>query len=125
MTFVAADIYYPSMLQVAIEFSVRPTEIQWTVSSYFLGLALCQVTYVGYLHRFGFYRLFWVAMGLFLIASFGCSAAQSIWMLVLYRFLQGFGIGSGIILGRHLLERSLPAGHAMYWFPIIIAIDLI
>lgn len=87
----AIDMYLPAFQQLGKEFSVPPTTVSLTVSSYFIGMALGQVFYGPLLDRFGRKRPLLVGLGLFIITSLVCALAGNVNQLIAVRFLQALG----------------------------------
>ena len=87
----AIDMYLPAFPELAREFDVPTTTIALTLSSYFIGLALGQVAYGPLLDRFGRKKPLVVGLSLFVVASFGCTAAPNVNALVALRFIQALG----------------------------------
>jgi len=84
-------MYLPAFQQLGKEFSVPPTTVSLTVSSYFIGMALGQVFYGPLLDRFGRKRPLLVGLGLFIITSLVCALAGNVNQLIAVRFLQALG----------------------------------
>src|SRR5580692_5663955 len=87
----AIDMYLPAFKDLAAEFGVPSTTISLTLSSYFIGLALGQVVYGPLLDRFGRKRPLAIGLGLFVLASIGCTVAPGIHTLIALRFVQALG----------------------------------
>lgn len=87
----AIDMYLPAFAQLADAFSVPSTVISLTLSSYFIGLALGQVFYGPMLDRYGRKKPLYAGLGLFIVASAGCTLAPTIEALIALRFLQALG----------------------------------
>lgn len=85
------DMYLPAFPQAAQDFSVSPTVISLTISSYFIGLALGQIFYGPLLDRFGRKKPLYAGLGLFVLASVGCAMAPDIDRLIALRFIQALG----------------------------------
>lgn len=84
------------------------TEVQWVISAYTLALGIVSPL-AGFLaDRFGIKRMYIVSLGLFTLGSALCAIAPNVFLLVLFRVIQGVGGGSLIPLGTAQLFRAFP-----------------
>ncbi|WP_038358216.1 MFS transporter [Bosea sp. UNC402CLCol] len=82
--------------QIAAEFSVGMSELQWIIDAYSLGFATLLLTAGVAGDRFGSRRIFVTGLALFGCTSLGCGLASSAAMLIAARALQG--VGAALIL---------------------------
>lgn len=87
----SVDMYLPAFLEIAQDLGTTPAAISFSVSGYFIGLALGQLFYGPLLDRFGRKRPLYGGLSLFIVASFGCIAARSPGLFVAFRLLQALG----------------------------------
>lgn len=87
----AIDLYLPAFSEIGRTFHTTTARVSFTVASYFIGMALGQVLYGPLLDRFGRKRPLYAGLILFMLASGGCIAAESIEQLMLFRFVQALG----------------------------------
>ena len=87
----AIDLYLPAFSEIGLELGTNAASMALTLSSYFAGLTLGQVFYGPMLDRFGRKPPLYFGLAFFVFASFLCSQAQSIEMLILARFVQALG----------------------------------
>ncbi|MEZ4678581.1 MAG: MFS transporter [Caldilineaceae bacterium] len=95
------------------EFAAGVNESQWIISIYVLALGI-STPLSGFLgDRFGMKRTYVTGLGIFILGSFLCGIAPSLWLLIAARTLQGFGGGIALPLGTALLFSAFPqrAGH--------------
>jgi DHA1 family bicyclomycin/chloramphenicol resistance-like MFS transporter len=85
------DMYLPAFSQIAADFATTPARISFSVTSYFIGLAIGQMIYGPLLDRFGRKRPLYVGLIIFILTSIGCMQAQTTETLVALRFLQALG----------------------------------
>lgn len=75
------------------EFGSTQAIVSWTIAGYLLAFAAV-VPITGWaVDRFGTRRLFMGAVGVFTLASLLCTIAPNIWLLIIFRVLQGAGGG--------------------------------
>lgn len=83
-------------------------EVAWVATGYILASVIV-MPLNGYLTAyFGRKRFYAVALAVFTIASLLCGTATSIWQLVFYRVLQGFGGGALQPTAQAILFESFP-----------------
>lgn len=103
--------------------SASQDQIEWVLTSYIVAAAIMTPT-TGYLAaRFGFKRLFLVAVAGFVVASMLCGMAQSLAQIVLFRVLQGmFGAALVPLAQTTLMNINPPEkqGSAMALFGVAV-----
>ena len=85
------DMYLPAFSQIAEDFGTSPARISFSVTSYFIGLAIGQMIYGPLLDRFGRKKPLYVGLTIFIVTCIGCMQSQSTEMLVALRFVQALG----------------------------------
>jgi DHA1 family bicyclomycin/chloramphenicol resistance-like MFS transporter len=105
----STDLYLPSMTDIGRSLAASPAQVQFTLSSYLIGIGLGQILYGPVSDRHGRKRVLLAALGLYCVASFVCCVANSIEMLIAARFLQALG-GSGAIVLARAIVRDLYSG---------------
>jgi MFS transporter, DHA1 family, multidrug resistance protein len=85
------DMYLPAFPQIAHDLGTTQPEISFSVSGYFIGMALGQLFYGPLLDRFGRKRPLYAGLALFVLASIGCMTARSPDIFIAFRLLQAFG----------------------------------
>jgi EmrB/QacA subfamily drug resistance transporter len=90
------------------EFSAPLTSVKWTVIGYVLALAITMPVAAWLTGRFGIRRVYLFALGLFVLASACCGAAQNLPELVVTRFAQGAAGGLIGPVATAMLYRTYP-----------------
>lgn len=98
--------YVPSLPAITKIFHSNADTIQLTLSVFMLGLCISNVFYGPLSDRIGLKPPVMFGVGLSIFGSLCCFLAPSVGMLILGRFLQGFGIGCCNSVGRSL-DRDL------------------
>lgn len=88
------DIYLPTLPALANQFHVSDFLVQFSMSIWFIGVALPQLFFGLIADKFGCRPLILWGGILFLIGTFFCMTAFNIYVLLLGRFLQGIGVSS-------------------------------
>ncbi|MEM8914764.1 MAG: multidrug effflux MFS transporter [Pseudomonadota bacterium] len=99
----ALNIFVPSMPAVADEFGAPYSQIQISLSLFFMGLALGQVVYGPLSDRFGRRPILILGLSLFAVSSLLCMLAQTAEMLIIGRAAQGFAGCAGMVLSRAII----------------------
>jgi len=106
----AIDMYLPAFPAIAREYQVDVSGVQMSLMSFFLAVALCQSVYGPLSDRFGRKPPLYAGLGLFALASIGCSFAPNVETLIAFRFLQGVGSCAAMVIPRAII-RDLHTGH--------------
>ncbi|SEQ34965.1 MFS transporter, DHA1 family, bicyclomycin/chloramphenicol resistance protein [Faunimonas pinastri] len=103
------DMYLPSFPDIAKEFGVPVGEVQMSLVSYFVAIAIGQAFYGPLADMYGRKIPLFAGMLIFVLSSIGCSLASDIPMLVAMRFLQGIGSCASMVIPRAMV-RDLHTG---------------
>ncbi len=98
------DVYLPAFLQISQSFKVPASQVQLTLTFYFLGIVLGQIFYGPIIDRFGKKPPLIFGISLFIVTSFGCSFAQNIEQIIILRFLQAIGGCASIVISRAIVR---------------------
>ncbi len=114
------NVAVPKMMAV---FSVGTNEIQWIITAYTLVVgAIIPVT--GYLtERFGFKKVFLLALAIFTIGSLLCGLAWNNESMIIFRIIQAIGGGALMPVSQAMIFRLFPVekrGQAMGIFGLSI-----
>lgn len=87
------DFYLPAFSAIAKDMHTTTAKVSLSISSYFIGLAIGQISYGPVIDRFGRKRPLYFGMGGFILACFGCMTARSVDALIVLRFIQALAGG--------------------------------
>ena len=93
---------------IARSLGESPLRLNVAITCYLLSLAVFIPISGWTADRFGARRVFTGAIIVFTLGSIGCGFAQSLWMLVLSRIVQGMGGAMMVPVGRLVLLRTVP-----------------
>ena len=91
------DINLPALAATGATFGTDPSDVGLTMSAFMLSLAAAPLFYGPASDRFGRKPVVVFGIALFVAASIACAAAQSLFMLLICRFVQGVGAASTAI----------------------------
>ncbi len=100
----AIHIFVPALPMVAAAFGTTAGAAQMTLSAYVVGLALAQVVYGPIADCFGRRPVLIAGMVIYALAGATAFLAPTIEMLIVARFFEAIGGGSGLVLGRAMLR---------------------
>lgn len=103
------DMYLPSFPSLAGDLGVDIGQVQLTLGTFLVGLALGQAFYGPFSDRFGRKPPLYVGLCLYVAAAVGCALARSVESLMLWRFLQALGGCAGMVMARAVIRDRLEA----------------
>lgn len=116
------DMYLPAFPAIEQGLAAAPGTVQFTLSSFFIGLALGQLVYGPVSDRFGRRRPLMAGLALFSVASVGCALADSVAALAAWRFLQALGGCAGMVIVRAVVRDRCNARDAARAFSRLILV---
>src|SRR3954452_14880068 len=108
---ITTDMYLPAFPAVEASLGARAGAAQITLATWFIGLAIGQLTQGSLSDRFGRRRPLIVATAVYTLANAGCALAPDLTTLAVMRFISGFGGSAGMVIPRAIV-RDLTDGHA-------------
>ena len=98
------DMYLPGLPAIAAEFGAEPAAAQFTLTSFFIGLALGQAIHGPLADRYGRKPPLYAGLTLYAVASVGCVFAPDLITLTVLRFVQALGGCAGIVIARTVVR---------------------
>ena len=99
----ATDMYVPAFPTVARDLSATATQVQLTLTTFFVGMALGQLVGGPVSDQRGRRLPLLAGVVLMTLASVVCALAPSIVIMMLARFIQGFAGGWAMVIGRAVI----------------------
>ncbi|WP_432936474.1 multidrug effflux MFS transporter [Kribbella sp. CA-253562] len=99
----ATDMYVPAFPQVAGELSTTATQVQLTLTTFFVGMALGQLVGGPVSDQRGRRIPLLMALVVTTVASIVCALAPTIGVMTTARFVQGFAGGWAMVIGRAII----------------------
>lgn len=119
---IAIDLYLPAFSAMADDLSVAPAKLQYTLTSFFIGLSLGQLIYGPISDKIGRKKPLLFGIGLFTLTSLFIATAQSLESLVLLRFIQALGSCVGMVITRAIIRDCFNAKDIAKVFSLIILV---
>ncbi len=108
----AIDMYLPAFPMIGEGLQATQGEVERTLASYLLGLALAQMAYGPLADRYGRKRPLLGGLLLFTIASVCCAFTTDIEHLTLWRIAQAFGGAASMVIPRAVIRDKLTTREA-------------
>jgi MFS transporter, DHA1 family, multidrug resistance protein len=105
----AIDMYLPALPTIAADLKASTAATQMTLMAFFLAFGLCQIVYGPVSDMVGRKPPLYVGLAFFTTGSIGCGVAPSIAWLIAFRFVQGIGAASVMVIPRAII-RDLHTG---------------
>jgi MFS transporter, DHA1 family, multidrug resistance protein len=99
----ATDMYVPAFPQVAGDLSATATQVQLTLTTFFVGMALGQLIGGPVSDQRGRRRPLIAATVVMVVASVVCALTPSVGIMLAARFVQGFAGGWAMVIGRAVI----------------------
>ncbi|MCP2305170.1 MFS transporter, DHA1 family, bicyclomycin/chloramphenicol resistance protein [Actinokineospora globicatena] len=109
------DMYLPAFPELATGLGTGPAQVQLTLTTFMIGLAVGQVVAGPWSDSLGRRGPLLVGLGLYVLSSLACAIAPSVYPLVVLRFAQGVAASAGVVIARAAV-RDLFSGAAMARF---------
>lgn len=116
------DTYLSGFPIIAKDLGVTVDYVSYTLSSFFIGIALGQMLYGPLLDRFGRKKPMIIGLTIYVLASMACAWAGSIELLIAFRLLQALGGCVGMVSSRAIVRDSFPVHESAKIFSILILI---
>jgi MFS transporter, DHA1 family, multidrug resistance protein len=113
------DIYLPAMPTLARVFATSAAQVQFTLSTYFVGFALGQAFFGPISDRWGRKPPLYAGMALYIAASVACTLAPTIHAVALLRFVQAIGACAGAVVARAIVSDLFHAREAARIFAVL------
>jgi len=101
---ISIDMALPALVPIAHALRVTPGMAQLTLSFFMAGFALSPIAYGPLSDRYGRRPMLILGLALFTLGGLACAVAGTLNLLLLARFVQGAGAGSGMTLAMAMVR---------------------
>lgn len=115
----SVDMYLPAFPSIAKSLDTGMAEVQLSLTSYLIGIAIGQLFYGPLLDRFGRKKPLYAGMILYIFASMGCGMVESVDSLIWMRFLQAIGGCAGMVAAQALVRDLFPINQIAQAFALL------
>ena len=98
------DMYLPAFNAITKSLNASESQLQLTLSSYFIGMALSQIIYGPIVDRFGKKIPLFIGLVIYIITSILCCLAKNIETLIILRFFQALGVCACLVVPRAIVR---------------------
>jgi DHA1 family bicyclomycin/chloramphenicol resistance-like MFS transporter len=116
------DMYLPSFPSIGKDLSASSAQVELSLSSFFIGLALGQLIYGPLSDRYGRKKPLLAGMAVYFVSSFACAYSTSIHMLIVFRVLQALGGCSGMVIARAIVRDVFEKQRAAQIFSLLMLV---
>lgn len=116
------DFYLPAFSSIAKDVGTTTAKVSLSISSYFIGLAIGQISYGPVIDRFGRKQPLYFGLTGFIIACIGCMMAHSVEALIILRFLQALAGGVAGIGAFAMVRDFFPVKESAKIFSMLLLI---
>lgn len=117
------DMYLPAFPAMAQEFGTSASAVQFTLTSFMVGLASGQLIIGPLSDRFGRRPLLLAGTVVCVLAGVACAMAPNIAALTAFRFVQGFSGAAGVVLSRAVVADRVHGPLAARAFSLMMIIN--
>ncbi len=100
----SVDMYLPALPRLAEAFAVDPAYVQYSLSVFFVGMALGQLAYGPLSDRYGRRPILYFGLVVYIFGSVGCALAGSAGWLIVARGVQGLGAAAAPVMSRAIVR---------------------
>jgi DHA1 family bicyclomycin/chloramphenicol resistance-like MFS transporter len=117
------DVYLPSLPALTVVFNTSASMVQLTLSTSMLGIAIGQLLFGPISDKTGRRKPLFVSLLIFLLSTIGCILSQNIYILIIFRLLQGFGAAGGIVIARSVASDLFTGNDLLKFLAIMAAVQ--
>ncbi|TXK48061.1 multidrug effflux MFS transporter [Pontibacter qinzhouensis] len=115
----AIDMYLPGFPAIAEDLNTTISRVQFSLTSYLIGISAGQLLYGPLLDRFGRKMPLYAGLTIYIIASLGCALTTSVDSLISMRFLQAVGGCAGMVAAQALVRDIFPVNKTAQAFSLL------
>lgn len=98
------DMYLPGFSKIASDLGTDEQHVAFTLTSYFIGIALGQLLYGPVVDKYGRKKPLLFGLFIYIVAALGCAFSQTIDTMITMRFLQALGGCVGMVASTAIIS---------------------
>src|SRR5690606_23290121 len=98
------DMYLPGFQRIAEDLYTDEQHVAFTLTSYFIGIALGQLFYGPIIDKYGRKKPLLFGLGIYILAAIGCAFSPMIEVMIGMRFLQALGGCVGMVASTAIIS---------------------
>lgn len=118
----AIDMYLPALKSIAQDLNSTMADTQFSLTSFFVGIALGQFFYGPIVDRYGKRKPLLFGISLYLVGSLLCTYSINNKILIIARFIQALGGASGMVISRVIVRDQFDKMEAAKIFSMLMLI---
>ncbi|GHE23162.1 multidrug effflux MFS transporter [Sphingobacterium griseoflavum] len=116
------DMYLPAFQTIAKDFHTSVDQVQLSLSSFFIGIALGQLIYGPLLDKYGRKKPLLVGLLIYVLATVLCILTRDVEHLIAFRFLQALGSCAGMVASRAMIQDYYEPREAARVFSLLMLV---
>lgn len=116
------DMYLPAFPAIEYSLTASPGSIDFTLASFCIGMAVGQLVYGPLIDHYGRLQPLLMGLAIYTLATAGCTWADSMNQLIIWRFLEALGAGVGIVTSRAIVRDRCATHEAAGVFSMLILV---
>lgn len=116
------DMYLPAFQTIAQDFNTSVDQVQFSLTSFFIGIAFGQLIYGPLLDRYGRKKPLIVGLVIYITATALCIYTRNIEHLIALRFLQAMGSCAGMVASRAMIQDYYEPREAARVFSLLMLV---
>lgn len=98
------DMYLPAFRQIGEDFNTNEKQVAFTLTSYFVGIAVGQLVYGPIVDKYGRKKPLLIGLTIYSLAALGCALSNNLPTLIVMRLLQALGGCVGMVASASIIS---------------------
>ena len=117
------DMYLPALPDIAKDLYTTPSLVQLSLTFFLLGLSFGQLLVGPISDVRGRRKPLLIGLIIYFVASLLCAFSQSIWGLIILRFIQGMAGSAGIVISRAIVRDMYSGSELTKFFSLLALVN--
>ena len=116
------DMYLPAFSDIGKHFNTKQSQVELSLTVYFIGVALGQLVYGPLADRYGRRMPMLIGLAIAAVTSVACAFVPSIEGLIVLRFFQAFGMCAGGVISRAIIRDMFEPVDVAKFFSLLMLV---